>query len=96
VIASDIPVLRESGGNGANFATVADIDAWVETVLMVFNAKPRSVAPEYRREETAQDAASLNSSVTSVPSLETRLAWAATFSWAEHARIIAEAYQKLL
>jgi glycosyltransferase involved in cell wall biosynthesis len=32
VIASDIPVLRESGGDGAVFAPVGDIEAWVDGI----------------------------------------------------------------
>ena len=36
VIASDIPVLRESGGTGAVFAPVGDIDAWTHQIERVF------------------------------------------------------------
>lgn len=32
VLASDLPVLREVGGEAANYAPVADIDAWTERV----------------------------------------------------------------
>jgi len=35
VIASDIPVLRESGGTGAVFAPVGDIDAWTDRIMSV-------------------------------------------------------------
>ena len=72
VIASDIPVLRESGGTGAVFAPVGDIEAWCDAVTKVIGGD------------------------STLPSRDTRLAWAAQFSWAEHARIIADAYQKLL
>lgn len=43
VIASDIPVLRETGGSGAVFAPVGDIEAWVdciERVLRCDNSTP--------------------------------------------------------
>ena len=33
VVASDIPPLREAGGNAAEYCPVADIEAWTETVL---------------------------------------------------------------
>jgi len=91
VIASDIPVLRESGGDAANFAAVGDIGAWVEIVLMVLDAKPLTLtlSPDDKGEVTKWG-------IVSVPSLETRLAWASRFSWAEHARIIGQAYQRLL
>ncbi len=72
VIASDIPVLRETGGEAALYASIGDIDMWVSQVARVISKD------------------------VSVPSKEMRLAWAAKFSWVEHARIIAEAYQKLL
>jgi len=71
VIASDIPVLRESGGSGAIYAPVGNIDAWVASIARVI----------------AGDA--------TVPSRDQRLAWAAQFSWFEHAKIIANAYLKL-
>jgi glycosyltransferase involved in cell wall biosynthesis len=72
VIASDIPVLRESSGNLALFAPVGDIEAWVEQVERVLNNDP------------------------SVPARADRLAWASQFSWSEHARIIADAYRRIL
>lgn len=72
VIASDIAVLRESGGTGAVFAPVGDIDAWVDAVSKVL------------------------SNDSNLPTRDARLAWSSKFSWAEHARIIAESYQKLL
>jgi glycosyltransferase involved in cell wall biosynthesis len=33
VVASDIPPLREAGGDAAKYCPVADLDAWTETVL---------------------------------------------------------------
>ncbi len=72
VIASDIPVLRESGGNGAVFAPVGDIEAWVDCVDRVLRTDG------------------------SIPSRETRLAWASQFSWHKHAQIIANAYRQIL
>ncbi len=72
VVASDIPVLRESGGNGALFAPVGDIEAWVDCVEKILHAD------------------------SSVPTRESRLAWASKFSWTEHAKIIADAYKRLL
>ena len=72
VVASDIPVLRETGGTGAVFARVGDIDDWVGRIHEVVANSPE------------------------LPSLSTRLEWAARFSWTEHARIIANAYAKLL
>jgi glycosyltransferase involved in cell wall biosynthesis len=72
VIASDIPVLRESGGSGAVFAKVGDLEAWSEGVERI-----------------------MQNDIT-VPSRETRLEWASQFSWSRHAKIIADAYQRLL
>jgi len=43
LVASDIPTLRESGGNAATFCPVANIDAWVEACSRIL-ADP-SVAP---------------------------------------------------
>jgi len=40
VIASDIPVLRESGGTGAVFAPVGDIDAWTDCIERVLSNDP--------------------------------------------------------
>jgi glycosyltransferase involved in cell wall biosynthesis len=71
VIASDLPTLREVGGEAAIHRPVADVSAWVDAVAQVL----------FRPE--------------AVPSREARLAWAARFTWREHARIIAEAYLAL-
>jgi glycosyltransferase involved in cell wall biosynthesis len=43
VVASDIPVLREVGGDSVVYCPVADIDCWVETVdRMLARAPDRS------------------------------------------------------
>ena len=71
VIASDLPALREAGGDAALYCAVADLPVWIDLVTRVLLdptiAPPRSV----------------------------RLAHAARFSWKEHARIIAQAYQSI-
>jgi glycosyltransferase involved in cell wall biosynthesis len=71
VIASDIPTLREAGGDAALYCPVADLPAWVNAVDQVLHNRAQ------------------------VPSYDVRLAWAARFTWSEHARIIAEAYLAL-
>jgi glycosyltransferase involved in cell wall biosynthesis len=71
VIASDIPTLREAGGDAALYRPVADLPAWVDAVDLVLHRRDR------------------------IPSRDVRLAWAARFTWSEHARIIAEAYLAL-
>ena len=38
VVASDIPVLREVGGEACLYCTVADVDAWTEAVIAVVTA----------------------------------------------------------
>jgi glycosyltransferase involved in cell wall biosynthesis len=48
VIASDIPTLREAGGAGANYCTVADVQGWAETVTRVLN-EPASAPPKEAR-----------------------------------------------
>ena len=40
VIASDIPVLREVGGNAAEYCPVGDIGAWTSRTLQVLNENP--------------------------------------------------------
>lgn len=69
VVASDIPVLREVGGEAVTYAPVGDVDGWVEVVRGVLAGGGSG--------------------------LEVRLARAAGFSWAEHARVIAEAYRSI-
>ena len=72
VIASDIPVLREVGGEAAVYRPTGDVAAWAEATTGVLSG---ALKP---------------------PDRATRLAQAGRFSWEEHARVIAEAYQSLL
>jgi glycosyltransferase involved in cell wall biosynthesis len=44
VVASDIPVLREIGGDAASYAPLDDVPAWRETVLALF--RERDVSPD--------------------------------------------------
>lgn len=71
VLASDIPVLREVGGEAALYCPVGNIDQWAAALRSILEG---SLQP---------------------PPLQSRLAQAARFSWAEHARVIASAYAKL-
>jgi len=71
VLASDIPVLREVGGDAALYAPVGDPDAWAATVTAILRDDLQT------------------------PDRPRRLAQAAKFSWAEHARVIATAYHDL-
>jgi glycosyltransferase involved in cell wall biosynthesis len=48
VVASDIPVLREVGGDAAIYAPVADVAAWSETVLALIRGSRRPPEREYR------------------------------------------------
>ena len=41
VVASDIPVLREVGGDAAHFCPLTEIDCWVGTCLPLLQEKPR-------------------------------------------------------
>jgi len=72
VVASDLPVLHEVGGEAAVYCPVGDVAAWVESVGRLL-AHP--------------DAA---------PARTDRLAQASRFTWSNHARIIVEAYRRLL
>jgi glycosyltransferase involved in cell wall biosynthesis len=71
VVASDLPVLREVGGEAAVYCPVGDVAAWAETVGRLL-ADPGAA-----------------------PHRAVRLTWASRFSWANHARIIVEAYRRL-
>jgi glycosyltransferase involved in cell wall biosynthesis len=44
VVASDIPVLREIGGDAASYAPLGDVGAWRDTVLTLF--RERDTSPE--------------------------------------------------
>lgn len=68
VIASDIPVLREVGGDAVEFRAIGDIPAWAEAV----NDAPQRCTRQ------------------------SRIAQAAKYSWQSHARIIADAYLRLI
>jgi glycosyltransferase involved in cell wall biosynthesis len=70
VLASDLPVLREVGGEAASYAPVDDLSRWREQVLRILDAPP-TLRP-------------------------VRLARASLFSWDQHARTIASAYEKML
>ena len=70
VVASDIPTLREAGGDVVTYCPVAAAGAWADAVMRVLNHG---------------DAATSDS----------RLSHAAGFTWAGHARVIAEAYLAL-
>jgi glycosyltransferase involved in cell wall biosynthesis len=72
VLASDVAVLREVGGEAAVYCPVGDVAAWVA-----------------RAQRLLEHA-------TEGPARAARLARAAEFSWASHARIIFAAYRRLL
>ncbi len=72
VVASDLPTLREAGGDLASYAPVADIRAWVMRIQDVL-----------RQGTTTEDR-------------RLRRLWAAQFSWANHARAVAAAYDELV
>jgi glycosyltransferase involved in cell wall biosynthesis len=71
LVATDIPVLRETGGDAAVYCPLADVAAWTETIIRVL------------------------SDPWSAPGREVRLAQASRYSWAAHARTIADAYLRL-
>ena len=48
VVASDIPVLREAGGNAAMYAPVADAPAWAEVVHSLLESPVLAPAREQR------------------------------------------------
>jgi glycosyltransferase involved in cell wall biosynthesis len=72
VVASDIPVLREVGGEAVVYCPVGDVTAWADTVRGLLTSPQRA------------------------PSLSSRLNRAGEYSWQNHARIIADAYRRLL
>jgi hypothetical protein len=71
-VASDLPVLREVGGQTVVYCPVGDVPAWVEAARRLLE-EPHSAPPR-----------------------EVRLARAATYTWAAHARTIFAAYRRLL
>ena len=48
VVASDIPVLREAGGNAATYAPVADVPAWAEVEHSLLESPVLAPAREQR------------------------------------------------
>ncbi len=71
VLASDLPVLREVGGEAISYAPAGDVNSWVAT--------------------TRQMLAGLDQYRTRAQ----RFKQAEQFSWANHARIISDAYERL-
>jgi glycosyltransferase involved in cell wall biosynthesis len=72
VVASDLPVLREVGGDTVVYCPVGDVPAWVAAAQRLLE-EPDSAPPR-----------------------AARLARAAAFTWAAHARTIFAAYRRLL
>ena len=72
VVATDIPVLREVGGNAVTFCPLTRIDDWV------------TVLENHLQAPNAQ------------PSKGDRLAQAAKYSWAAHAKTISDAYESIV
>ena len=68
VLASDLPVFREVGGDAAEYRPVGAVDAWAEAALSLAAQAPD---PAAQRARTTR---------------------AARFTWAEHARALAEVY----
>ena len=71
VIASDLAVLREVGGEAVTYCPVADIETWTEAVGHLLDDR------------------------AAAPASSTRLGRAKLFSWANHARVIVDAYRRL-
>jgi glycosyltransferase involved in cell wall biosynthesis len=71
VLASDLPTVREAGGEAAWYLPMGDLGTWVDAI----------------------DSALRNPHV--LPPIAVRLAHAARFTWAAHARTIAAAYLRL-
>jgi glycosyltransferase involved in cell wall biosynthesis len=60
-VASDIPVLREVGGDAAAYCPVADVDAWAATVAQLLNEKAENAeAWELRRHRSLSHAVSFS------------------------------------
>ena len=58
VLASDLPVLREVGGDAAEYAPVADVPRWVESALALLDERRnRPEAWEIRRASSVARAA---------------------------------------
>jgi glycosyltransferase involved in cell wall biosynthesis len=54
MIVSDIPVLREVGGEALTYRPIGDIDAWVEAILTLLEERDRETAAWERRRETGR------------------------------------------
>ncbi|MBA4018971.1 MAG: glycosyltransferase family 1 protein [Pirellula sp.] len=54
VVASDIPTLREVGGNATVFSPVGDLEAWVSTVESLLSDPNSAPPPELRRNWAGQ------------------------------------------
>jgi glycosyltransferase involved in cell wall biosynthesis len=72
VVASDIPVLREVGGDAAIYRPVGNVEAWADAVRRLLDYP------------------------SAAPPVATRLARARQFTWANHCRIIAHSYRRIL
>ena len=51
MIVSDIPVLREVGGEALTYRPIGEIDAWVEAILTLLEERDRDTAAWERRRE---------------------------------------------
>ncbi len=71
-VVSDIPAMREVGGNAATFVPVANVQMWVQQLSRVLGQQ------------------------AGIPDRSARLAQAAKYSWSNHAKVIVEAYERLL
>jgi glycosyltransferase involved in cell wall biosynthesis len=71
VVASDLEVFREVGGEAPLYTNVGDVDAWTTTVADLLGGR---IAPARR---------------------EGRLEHASRYTWAAHARTVAESYLRL-
>jgi glycosyltransferase involved in cell wall biosynthesis len=80
VVASDLPVLREVGGEVTTYCAVGDVPAWVAAVQHCGLLAPRAGMAD--RSPSEQNAS--------------RLAWASRYRWAAHADTIAAAYHRIL
>jgi glycosyltransferase involved in cell wall biosynthesis len=54
VVASDIAPLREAGGSAAEYCTVADFDAWSETVIRLLQERETAMETWEKRRANAR------------------------------------------
>jgi glycosyltransferase involved in cell wall biosynthesis len=90
VIASDLKVLREVGGDVATYCPVADVQAWSEKVLELVEER------RDQRSEVRSQRAEVRYSDSWTRRRKAGLAQAAQFSWAEYARKMVGVYEKVL